>query len=314
MKKTILTLCIAVVMVIGLCACGGKETAGGLGTLDLEQTTSEKDTVPDLNGGENTPTDQPQTPQTPETPPEEEPAPAPAGLEYEQYQGKYFSMKKPVGWDVWEYAFDDGTGNYRLMMSIRDPENTNNCIFLMTALEPYFANETEKNKMAPWLPVPSSAIVLDPLNAESMAMQFGTIRQALTANGFNTTVDHLPDWTITQTLLSNVSDQSTDSLIISEFLGEAAVGGDGKRYAAYYGNVLAKQYHAVLGCTYYISFSNYGVCLEESLIETDLNNLIYIANTYEQSGLNSLNSSFKEDDTNSFLPQNSDIDAAAAFE
>lgn len=317
MKKKLLTLCMIVTMVIGLCACGGKETAGGLGTLDIEQTTLGEDTVPDLNGGsgKNTSTDQPQTPQTPETPqtPSEE-EPVSVGLEYEQYQGKYFSMMKPVGWDVWEYAFDDGTGNYRLMMSIRDPENTNNCIFLMTALEPYFANETEKNKMAPYLPNPETAIVLNPLKAESMALQFETIRSALTVNGFSKTVNHLPDWTITKSVMSNVSEDSTDSMIGSEFLGEATVGGDGKRYAAYYANLLVKQYHAILKCNYYISFANYGVCLEEGLCETDLNNLIYLANTYEQSGLNSLNSSFKENDTNSYLPLEPSLDATGALD
>ena len=303
-------------MAIGLCACGEKETAGGLGTLDIEQPASGSDTVPDLNGGsgKNTSTDQPQTPQTPQTPSEEEPEPAPTGLEYEQYQGKYFSITKPAGWDVWEYAFDDGTGNYRLMMSIRDPENTNNCIFLMTALEPYFADETEKNKMAPYLPNPETAIVLDPLKAESMALQFETIRSALTVNGFSATVNHLPDWTITKSVLSNVSEDSTDSMIGSEFLGEATVGGDGKRYAAYYANLLVKQYHAILNCNYYISFANYGVCLEEDLCETDLNNLIYLASTYEQSGLNSLNSSFKENETNSYLPPEPGIDATGVFD
>lgn len=312
MKKKLLTLCMVVTMVIGLCACGGKETTGGLGTLDIDQPTSGKDTVPDLNGGTSTPTNQPQNPETQQTPPVEEPVKV--GLEYEQYQGKYFSMMKPVGWDVWEYAFDDGTGNYRLMMSIRDPENTNNCIFLMTGLEPYFANETEKNKMAPWLSNPETAIVLDPLNAEGMALQFGTIRSALSVNGFSTTANHLPDWTITQSLLSNVSEESTDSMIASEFVGEATVGGDGKRYAAYFANVLAQQYYAYLRCTYYISYANFGVCLEEDLWDTDLNNLIYLANTYEQSGLNSLNSSFQEDDTNSYLPLNPSIDATGVFE
>ena len=37
MKKKLLTLGMIVTMVIGLCACGGKETAGGLGSLDIEQ-------------------------------------------------------------------------------------------------------------------------------------------------------------------------------------------------------------------------------------------------------------------------------------
>lgn len=314
MKKKLLTLGMVVTMVIGLCACGGKETAGGLGSLDIEQQETGKDTVPDLNGGTNTPTNQTQNTETQQTPPPVE-EPVPVGLSYEQYQGKYFSMMKPVGWDVWEYAFDDGTGNYRLMMSIRDPENTNNCIFLMTGLEPYFANETEMNKMAPWLPNPDTAIVLDPLNAESMALQFGTIRSALSKNGFQTTANHLPDWTITQSVLSNVSEESTDSMILSEFLGEATVGGDGKSYAAYFSNLLAKQYHAYLRCTYYISYANFGVCLEEDLWETDLDNVVSLANTYEQSGLNALNSSFQENEESTvYLPVTPSIDASGALE
>ena len=60
-------------------------------------------------------------------------------------------------------------------------------------------------------------------------------------------------------------------MILSEFLGEATVGGDGKSYAAYFSNLLAKQYHAYLRCTYYISYANFGVCLEEDLWETTQN-------------------------------------------
>lgn len=316
MKKKILAVCMAAALAAAMCACGGKETAGGLGTLELEQPAASREAVPELNGGANPqtsqPTETPRSTEVPQTPPEQKPAPA--GLEYEQYQGKYFSMQKPVGWDVWEYVFNDGTGSYRLIASIYDPNNKNNCVFIMTALEPLFSNETDRSKMAPYLPHPDATVVIDPLNAEGMALQFGAIQYSMAANGFATATGYLPDWMVTKSLLSNVADGSTDSVIASEFLGEATAGGDGKRYAVYYGNTLTKQFYAHLGCNFYISFGNYGVCLEESLCATDLDNLIYLASTYEQSGLNSMNSSFKEENPAEYLPLEPSIDTTGALE
>lgn len=178
MKKT-LCLVLAILMLC-LCACGNKDV-GGLGSLTMDDTNEQQKSIGTL--GQPTPqeTSAPQEPApaptstpTPAPTPEPTSEPAPRGMETENYSCPYFSVTKPVGWEVSYQAFTLQDGEARLCIYIYDPQDPINMIFYLKVMEPYFETLEMKNL---YLSYPVDSVydwspVLDSVSAEGVLMQW----------------------------------------------------------------------------------------------------------------------------------------------
>ena len=289
MRKRILMVLMAAVLCFSTCACGSN--AGGLGKLEINQKddddskdkkdkkdkknddddddipdiggSTNDDDVPDLGGGSK-----------PEPTPEPQPEPKPANKEItvELYQGDYASMYVPTGWKVYENVFNAGNNTYRMFLVTYNPENPNEKIIFASGMEPFFASQTDYNKMKPFLDI--DPVVMDTVDAEGVIRGWNKTYDNLKIQHFDATADLYGTIDIQEVLSKVIGDGATDSIIPSEVLSKV-IQPDGNTYNMYYSCVLARTYYAHLGATYYISLGNCAVFCDE---EDGLNYLTAIVN------------------------------------
>ena len=134
MKKA-LTLLLALLLVLSLCACGDKRDVSGIGTLEL----TDKDEGDNGGGGVGTLGGSDGPSQTEE--PSETNAPQDTEkLQTELYEDAAFSLTIPVGWTVESGTSPAGT----FMVKVYNPANTNFCIMYYGAYEPLFPSDESR--------------------------------------------------------------------------------------------------------------------------------------------------------------------------
>lgn len=277
MRKRILMVLMAAVLCFSTCACGSN--AGGLGKLEINQKddddddskdkknddddddddipdiggSTNDDDVPDLGGGSK-----PEP--TPEPTPEPQPEPQGKQMTVEFYQGQYFSMYIPKGWQVYENPYNDGTGVYRIMIGVYDPAKPDNRMIFVTAMEPFFGDQTEYNKMARFLDI--DPVVLSSLDAEGVIRGWNQNNQNMRLQHFDRFADIYGTIEIQEITEKAINEDATDSLIPSEVVAKVT-GSDGDTYDMYYACALSRLYYAHLGATYYVSYVNYAAFYED---------------------------------------------------
>ncbi len=318
MKKKLISAILTLCLTASLCACGDN-TAGGLGTLSLDNSgkgTSTSASVPDLNGnggdkapsiptsdtGNDTPaptpvpTPEPTPAPTPAPTPTPAPAPSPStGLNTTYYSDKYIAATIPAGWTVNCQAYDDGTGNLRLILIINDPEDPNNVIFFCTALEPFYTSVTDRNFMAPYLAgIGPYCPVIDSLSATSVFNQWGSIYTCLSlTDTTNPSISAtLPNFSPAQ-VLSEQSYGEQNGMTTSEALFACTAPNSNLAYAVYFCDSLVKMTFPITYVNYYISYTNFLISANEKVYETYLPIMMECAKSFDFSGFNQQNQKYK---------------------
>lgn len=264
-------------MLLCLCACG-KDTSG-LGTLEIGDSSDSSGTLEPLGGSDASDTEK-----TPEPENSEDPAPAPSSTEapaeekflVEEYSCDCFDCYIPQGWYVNYNAVDAGGGTMRIYVFMQDPEDANNIIFYVSAMEPFFASLTDKKTFVSvggsayeWAPV------LDELSATEVLRQWASIYTLMDATGFEDGVKYFKNYSIASIVSSKVLDDASAEKTTSQVIAEVTIPAASNTYGLLIADTLSKQYLSNIGVTYYISYNNQGFVLSADRFNSDADGLAY---------------------------------------
>ena len=262
--KKIIGLVMAMILCVGVitgCGSAKKATTGGLGKLEIEDGTA-----PNIGGGENTTSGKPETPSA-EVPTE---APTEAPTEVQKVETRYYSDENfsaiiPADWDVYSYKFDSGTGKYRLVVSIYDPNDKNNCIMFASALEPFFTSESDRNYLSRFASEYANAPVIDEISATAVVKSWDGIIKTMRAQGFmyNRYIGNYYVQEIVNSQLISQEGNFTTSIVQANAYAE----GSDNVYSLVFQNSFAPFYYAHLDMTWYISYSNYGCAINADMYD-----------------------------------------------
>lgn len=299
--KKILGLLMAMIMCAGvITGCGSSKDvgSGGLGKLEIDDTT-----VPSIGGGDGT-TTAPTAPSDTPTEPATEPPTEPQKVATRYYSDENFSAMIPADWDVYSYKFDDGTGNYRLLVSIYDPTDRNNCVFFMSGLEPFFTSEADRKKVSRFEASLTAAPVIDELEAVSVLENWDGIMRTLRTQGF-VFPNYVGNYSVQQVSNSEIIKQENNRVTSAAEADSYAEGSDNV-YTMLFFNTFAPFYNAYLNVTWYISYSNLGYALNADLYDEYMPILEECITSLDFSAFNSSNKVDAEGSDTGML-SNSDI-------
>ena len=303
--KKILGLLMVVVLCAGVCTgCGSskKATTGGLGKLEIEDGTA-----PNIGGGEDTTSGKPETPSAEVS--TEAPTEAPTEVqkvETRYYSDENFSAIIPADWDVYSYKFDSGTGKYRLVVSIYDPNDKNNCIMFASALEPFFTSEADRNYLSRFASEYTNAPVLDELSATAVVKNWDGIIKTMRAQGFmyNRYIGNYYVQEIVDSKIISQEGNFTTSIVQANAYAE----GSDNVYTLVFQNTLAPFYYAYLNMTWYIGYSNFGCAIDVNKFDEYMPILQECMASIDFSAFNDSNKA-EAGDTNPGVMSSSDIES-----
>lgn len=249
MKKVI-----CLILALGLLFLAGcaKKEVGGLGSLIMDEKNNSASTggIGAL-GKPGSSTDAPQVPDTPDTPaPHKEPTPTeppvpptpePAVLETESYSCSYFTVTKPVGWEVGYKASTLDDGEKQMLIYIQDPQDPNNMFFYVRVLQPYFGSLEMKNRLLSlnlgdlrslyeWSPV------LDDISAESVLKQWAPSYTIMEMEG-SLANTHFKNYRIEQ-VITTLDGGTSGNGVCTGVLAEVSIPGASSTYDMYLQNIL----------------------------------------------------------------------------
>ena len=260
--KKIFGLLMAVIMCAGvITGCGASKDvqSGGLGNLEIDDGT-----VPSIGGGDGTKPD-PTAPSDAPTEPATEPPTEPQEVATRYYSDENFSAMIPADWYVYSYRYDDGTGNYRLLVSIYDPTDVNNCIFFSSALEPFFTSEADRKTVSRFEASLVNAPVIDKLEAASVLESWDEIMSTMRKQRF-IFPNYVGNYSVQQVTNSEIIKQENNRVTSAVEADSYAEGSDNV-YTMLCFNTFAPFYNAYLNMTWYISYSNLGYALNADLYD-----------------------------------------------
>lgn len=314
-KVKLLSLCLVVCLLLSAC---GKSDVSGLGNLSMDQTEPTKkggigtlgepsteptgdsipeDSIPQLPD-ETVPTSPDDT--VPPLPDNTEPQPTTppddtGTLQTVEYRDSYISMTVPAGWQVTVLPVRGNNGKTMLGVYVTDPADSNNQLFYIDSLEPFFANVQDKrtwlyylDSVYEWAPVLTNGI-----SAESVIREWASI---YTINGAIPTpcAPYMRNYNWKNTIDAQFNEQSTDAATISAAMATVSIPNTASNYVLFFMNTLVRNDIGNGVPPYYTGYMNYGVCVSENQYQDYYDTMINCLGSLKRADSTSSGNSFTQ--------------------
>ena len=213
--------------------------------------------------------------------------PAPAALSTESYECKYFTLTKPVGWEVFYEVIDAGGGAKRLYTFVYDPTNPNNMFFFAQVLEQFYVSESSKQAWLPYMPsyFSNAPVISGDPTAEATLAVWGDVFAVMRAEGSASSA-YFRDYELTEVIESKVLNSPPTTGTTSYVLGMVTIPGAREQSLILFQNTLVLM-NAPTGlpasAKYYSSHSNMGVVLSESAAGSQFNTVLSCLQSFDPS-------------------------------